>query len=93
MRFILRAKEPGFTLAETRHLLELRVTDAANCDNVAHRARSKIDDVEVRIRELIHIKDALGELLQACAAHETGDCPILGALDDRDPPSNKEMQT
>jgi Hg(II)-responsive transcriptional regulator len=94
VRFILRAKELGFTLSETRELLELRVTDAVSCDDVVRRTRSKIDDVEARIRELVRIKQALGELVQACAANEeTGDCPILDALDDHDPARTKEIET
>ncbi len=51
VRFILKAKNLGFTLAETR--------------------------------ELNRVRRALHELEQACAANrETGECPILTALDD-----------
>ena len=83
VRFILRAKALGFTLAETKELLELRVTDPAACGDVEATARSKIADVEARIRELERIRIVLGDLVRACARNEqTGECPILDALED-----------
>lgn len=68
VRFILRAKDLGFTLAETKELLELRVTDTAACADVGATARAKLGDVEARIRELERIRSALGGLVRACAA-------------------------
>lgn len=83
VRFILRAKELGFTLAETRELLELRVADLDACGDVEATARAKIADVESRIRELERIRSVLGDLVRACAANEqTGECPILDSLTD-----------
>ncbi len=73
VRFILRAKELGFTLSETKELLELRVTDPAACGEVEATTRAKIVDVEARIRELERIRTALGGLVRACAANERGD--------------------
>ena len=81
--FTRGAKELGFTLTETKELLELRVTDAAGCDEVAERARQKIAAVESRLRELRRIRRTLRELLRACADNErTGECPILDAMDE-----------
>ncbi|MGK7312923.1 MAG: MerR family transcriptional regulator [Candidatus Longimicrobiales bacterium M2_2A_002] len=83
VRFILRAKELGFTLAETKELLDLRVTDPAACGDVEATARAKITDIEARIQELERIRAVLGDLVRACAANEqTGECPILDALED-----------
>jgi MerR family mercuric resistance operon transcriptional regulator len=83
VRFILRAKELGFTLAETKELLDLRVTDPAACGDVEATARAKIADVESRIREMERIRSVLADLVRACAANEqTGECPILDALED-----------
>ena len=87
VRFILQAKELGFTLSETRELLDLRVTDTAACDDVAARARAKIEAVDSRICDLRRVRRALDELLAACAANEeTDECPILDALE-QDPAS------
>lgn len=86
LRFIRKAKELGFTLAETKDLLELRVTDPAACDDVAHRAREKIAAVEDRIRELDRVRRVLNELVETCAARApTNECPILAVLDGQEP--------
>lgn len=81
VRFILRAKELGFTLAETKELLELRVTEPSACEEVEGVAREKIADVERRIRELERIRTALDGLVRSCVANQrTEECPILDAL-------------
>lgn len=91
VRFIRKAKELGFTLSETKELLELRVTDTSACDEVEARARVKIEAVEDRIRELDRVRHVLHELVQACAAsEETGECPILAVLDEEDEPDTGE---
>lgn len=86
IRFIRRAKDLGFTLSETKDLLELRVKDTSACDDVADRARRKIATVEERIRELHRVRRVLQDLVEACVARaETSECPILDALDDHEP--------
>lgn len=83
VRFILRAKELGFTLAETKELLELRVIDPDACGDVEATARAKIAVVDARMQELERIRTVLGDLVRACAANErTGECPILDSLAD-----------
>lgn len=82
LRFIRRAQELGFTLAEIAELLDLRVEDEAACDAVEARARRKLADIESKISDLGRIGDALGRLVEKCAARQPmGDCPILEELD------------
>jgi len=84
--FIRKAKELGFTLSETKDLLELRVTDAFVCDDVRNRAREKIAKVENRIRELDRVRRVLHDLVEACTARaKTSECPILEVLEDHEP--------
>jgi Hg(II)-responsive transcriptional regulator len=81
LRFIRRAQELGFTLAEIGELLALRVDPTTTPDDVRQRAREKIEDTEVKIRELQRIKSALEHLVHGCEAEETtADCPFLDAL-------------
>jgi MerR family mercuric resistance operon transcriptional regulator len=81
LRFIRRAQELGFTLAEIAELLDLRVQDGAACDVVEARARRKLADIESKISDLGRIGDALGRLVEKCVARQpTGDCPILEEL-------------
>jgi len=88
LRFIRRAQELGFTLREISELLDLRVDDAAGCDAVEARARRKLADVERKISDLRRIGDALGRLVEKCAARErTGECPILEELEEGSDPT------
>lgn len=83
LRFIGRAKELGFTLAEIKDLLDLRVDDEATCRDVKAQAEAKLEEVETKLRDLRRIRGALSALADACGGGEgpTGDCPILDALE------------
>ncbi len=84
LRFIQRAKDLGFTLAEIKGLLDLRVNDEATCRDVKAEAENKLDEVEEKIRDLQRIRDALTRLADACegGGGPTSDCPIIDAIED-----------
>lgn len=85
VRFIKRAQELGFSLAEIRELLTLRVDrkrDRAAVRTIAHAKLSQIDE---KIRSLEVMKRALEHLTGKCAGHgPASECPILEALDSED---------
>jgi len=83
LRFIQRAKDLGFTLAEIKDLLDLRVNDEATCQDVKDRAEEKLHEVEEKIRDLTQIREALSRLADACegGGGPTTDCPILDVLE------------
>ena len=82
VRFIRRAQELGFTLAEISELLHLRVSDAATCGTVEANARAKLDQVHAKVADLNRIGAALESLVARCELREeTGECPILEELD------------
>ena len=84
LRFIRRAQDLGFTLAEITELLGLRVDQVSACGTVEIHARAKLVTVEEKIGDLRRIGDALKRLLEKCEAREpTSDCPILEELDDQ----------
>ena len=86
LRFIKRAKDLGFTLAEIKGLLDLRVDDEATCRDVQAQAEEKLGDVEEKIRDLQRIRDALTRLAAACegGGGPTSECPILEAMADEE---------
>lgn len=83
LRFIQRAKDLGFTLAEIKGLLDLRVDDEATCRDVKETAEEKIEEVEEKLRDLKRIRQALRRLADACTGEQgpTSDCPILDTLE------------
>lgn len=81
LRFIQRAQELGFTLAEIKDLLALRIDEDRSCEDVRRHAAKKKADVEEKLRDLRRIRDALDTLITTCREEEpTGECPILKAL-------------
>ncbi|MGB1012504.1 MAG: MerR family DNA-binding protein [Nannocystaceae bacterium] len=84
LQFIARAKLLGFTLSETRELLDLRRV-AVDCGDVRSRAQAKILQVRQKIAELHRIEGALLRLADACpGVGELDNCPILAALEQDD---------
>lgn len=82
IRFIKRAQELGFSLAEIAGLLVLRVNSDTVCNEVQKQAESKLADIETKIELLQRMKAVLSDLVKACHENRlTGECPILTALD------------
>lgn len=80
--FIRQAARLGFSLAEIRGLLALRVSSRITCDTVRSRALAKLADVDARLAELTLMRAALERLAQTCATATGADpCPFLDALD------------
>jgi MerR family copper efflux transcriptional regulator len=81
LRFIRRAKELGFSLAEIRELLALSADRERGVRGVKARAQTRLAEVEARIRELQSMRRGLKHLIEACPGHGPLDaCPILAAL-------------
>lgn len=84
VRFVKRAQELGFSLAEIKELLELRVSEDASCADVREQALAKIGDLEKRIRSLQAMRRSLSRLADECVGDgPLSACPILDALDEK----------
>ena len=82
VRFIKRAQELGFSLAEIRDLLSLRENAEAGAHDMRDRAKAKVADLEEKIRTLRAMKNALTRLAEKCpGCGPLSDCPIVDALD------------
>ena len=81
LRFVRRAKELGFSLAEIEELLALSYDAEASTADVRARAEAKIADLSGRIADLEKMRAILVELTRACSASGPEEaCPILSAL-------------
>jgi MerR family mercuric resistance operon transcriptional regulator len=84
VRFIKRAQELGFSLAEIRELLSLREDADAEAQHMRERTRAKVANIEEKIRTLQAMKDVLNALAESCpGCGPLSECPILDALDAR----------
>jgi MerR family copper efflux transcriptional regulator len=82
LKFIARAKELGFTLNETRELLELHSAKTINCKSVKARADEKIAAIQRKISDLQQMETTLVQLVEACPGEiDQVDCPILRTLE------------
>jgi MerR family transcriptional regulator, copper efflux regulator len=79
LAFVRRATALGFSLAEVKGLLSLRVSSRVPCERVRERALAKLDDIEKRIAELDRMRSALQRLADRCS-EATGTCPFLDEL-------------
>jgi MerR family mercuric resistance operon transcriptional regulator len=79
VRFIKRAQELGFSLAEIRRLLELG--DPQSCGKARALAAEKLAQVESRAADLERLRGALKELIDRCDRRRGRvTCPIIESL-------------
>lgn len=82
IRFIKRAQEIGFTLAEIRELLAIRISADRDSSDVRTLAQTKISDIDEKIQTLQRMKKALGRITQRCSGcGPASECPILESID------------
>jgi Zn(II)-responsive transcriptional regulator len=81
LRFVVRAKDLGFTLAEIRDLLSLTEERGSDMRGVKRKAETRLAQVEQKIAELRRVKRGLKKLIDACPGEgELKRCPIVAAL-------------
>jgi MerR family mercuric resistance operon transcriptional regulator len=86
LRFIKRAQSLGFTLAEIKELLALKVMPNQPCIEVVHQIESKAVEVKAKITHLQAIYGTLRKMKSSCEGRcAVSDCPILESLDSERP--------
>ena len=81
LRFIKRAKQLGFSLAEVKRLLALE--DPQSCGKARDLAAEKLALVEVRIADLERMRGVLKDLVARCNVRRGKvACPIIATLTD-----------
>lgn len=79
IRFIKRAQELGFSLAEIKRLLALQ--ESQSCSAARSLAAEKLDLVEARLTDLERMRGVLKELIERCDARRGNvSCPIIESL-------------
>jgi len=79
VKFIKRAQQLGFTLNETKELLELTIEKSSQCRDVLEKTEDKISEIEEKISDLQKMKESLLSLANCCEDRSIplSECPIL----------------
>ena len=83
LTFIVRAKELGFALEETRALLSLMDEEAITCAEVKQITQMHIADVRQKISDLKKMEKVLKKMEAQCNGKNVPECPIIDALSGR----------
>lgn len=82
LRFIRRARDLGFAVAEINDLLELWRDTSRQSADVKRIAQAHIERLHERARSLEAMAATLGTLVECCNGDERPDCPILSDLEE-----------
>lgn len=80
LRFILRARELGFSIEQIRGLLDLVDGGTQTCAEVKERTELHLADVRAKIADLKRIEKVLAETSKRCSGEDVPECPVLEAL-------------
>ncbi|MCZ4312844.1 Cu(I)-responsive transcriptional regulator [Comamonadaceae bacterium G21597-S1] len=80
LRFIKRARDLGFSMAEIDELLKLWQDQRRPSSQVKRIAAMHVADLEQRIAELTEMRRTLQHLVDGCHGDHRPDCPILDEL-------------
>ena len=84
LRFVRRARDLGFQIAEISDLLELWNDRSRQSADVRRLAQAHIGELRGRMERLRQMVDTLEALVVACAGDDRPDCPILAGLEQGD---------
>ncbi|MET4577324.1 Cu(I)-responsive transcriptional regulator [Ottowia thiooxydans] len=80
LRFIKRARNLGFSMAEISELVSLWRDRGRASANVKQIAQHHVDDLQARIEGMQAMRRTLMSLLHNCHGDDRPDCPILDDL-------------
>ena len=80
LRFVRRARELGFSMAEIAELLKLWQNRRRASRDVKRIAEVHIQDLDRRIAEMTAMRRTLERLAGCCHGDQRPDCPILDEL-------------
>lgn len=80
LRFIMRARELGFSIEEIRRLLDLVDGGNQTCAEVKERTELHLADVRTKIADLRRIERVLAATSAKCSGEDVPQCPALDTL-------------
>jgi len=80
LRFVLRARELGFSLDEIRELLRLVDERDQPCGEARAVAAAHLEDVRAKIADLRRMERVLKDVVAQCADGSLPECPLIETL-------------
>ncbi|MGR3708899.1 MAG: MerR family transcriptional regulator [Alterinioella nitratireducens] len=80
LRFVMRARELGFTLDEVRDLLAMVDGGQQTCGEVQALATAHLATVRTKIADLRRIEHVLSSTVAQCTGDDVPECPVIDAL-------------
>ncbi|MBN9413064.1 MAG: MerR family transcriptional regulator [Candidatus Paracaedimonas acanthamoebae] len=91
VRFIKKAQELGFSLAEIKELLSLKNNAFTARNDVYQKSLHKIQQIKEKIENLQKIKNSLEHLVGCCKGEgRIEECPIIEAFEGDSTPKGEE---
>lgn len=81
VRFIKRAQELGFTLADVELLLRVSSTRTLRRAELDRVGQLKLAEIDARVRDLKRVRRGLTRLLAQPCIDPDAECPVLSSLD------------
>ncbi|MDE9451231.1 Cu(I)-responsive transcriptional regulator [Aliiroseovarius sp. Z3] len=89
LTFLARSRALGFSIEDCRALLALYEDQTRASGDVKRIAKEHLDEIEVKISDLVAMRDTLSELVHACSGDDRPDCPILKGIEHAAGPTKK----
>lgn len=80
LTFLHRSRSIGFSLPESKELLELYLNPSRHSSDIKQRTLEKIAHIEQQILQLQTMKTQLESLAAECPGDEQSQCPIIDSL-------------
>tara|TARA_E500000305_G_scaffold87040_1_gene73430 strand:- start:255 stop:608 length:354 start_codon:yes stop_codon:yes gene_type:complete len=80
LRFVIRARELGFSLDEIRELLRLAEERDRPCAEARIVAAAHLQDVRAKIADLKRMERVLKEVVAQCGDGTLPECPLIETL-------------
>lgn len=80
LRFVMRARELGFSLEDIRGLLGLGDGALRSCAEVRERTEVHLVDVRAKIADLQRIEAVLSRTAALCSGEDRPECAVLDSL-------------
>lgn len=80
LRFIKRARDLGFSLEESKELLELLHDPQRRSAEVKAHVLAHVEQIDQQLIQLTKMREQLLDLSSQCRGDDGAECPILDAL-------------